>query len=110
MERTEELEPKFQTIDKLVEENTQSWKELHEAIPGIAMDTSDARLNMFIEFLTESGIMSDEQRLDFEIEFQNHIKQALDNTWEGYRKSKASRNILVPDNRGSLVDLHGNPL
>lgn len=82
--------------------NERSYEELRRETGGrFAMDTGDARLQLLIETLTELGVITEEQRLDFEIKFHTQVEEALNNAWAQVRELKkraAQPQLVVPGN------------
>lgn len=74
---------------ELLEGNERSYRELVSASHGqFKMNASDLRREMFIDHLVEIGVVTDEQRWDFEIKFNENIEENLEKNWASFRESQ----------------------
>lgn len=74
-----------------------SYEELVKEIPDFTMDTTAARLHIFIEHV-KKNLMTEEQDLKFEIEFYKKIDETLDQIWTRWRESKKKKlSVPAPD-------------
>lgn len=96
--------------DELEAGNERSYQELREATHGrFSMDTSDLRREMFMAKLVEWGLVTEEQMLDYNIEFHEKVDEALSGAWADFRAATKPKIALV-QKPSKLVDGHGRPL
>lgn len=107
-----ELEFKKKRIIKLGEGNQRSYNELLEASNGMMqMDTSDMRRELMFDFMVEIGLITEDQRYDFEIKFHEKVETALNDAWTQLREGeKAASALSVVKKPKGLVDQYGRPL
>lgn len=104
------LEIKTKRKAELEAGNERSYRELLEATRGrIQMDTSDMRRELLLEKLVEWGVVTEEQMLDFDIEFHEKVEQALNDGWAQVRESQKP-NLKVVKKPGKLLGADGRPL
>ena len=91
--------------------NNRSYNELRQKLgPQFIMDTGDLRRELFMKHLLKWGIITEEQGLEFEIEFHSQVESSLNGAWEEVRKEEGGRNLTVVKNPTGLVDQHGRKL
>jgi hypothetical protein len=97
---------------RLDDENGEVYKELQAHIKGFAMDTTGPRLNLLIAHLMAAGVMSEEQWLDFEIEFHEKVKAAMEKPLSELQTAKRRQGLAVvrEPRKSGLVDRTGKPL
>lgn len=102
---------KQKRITELAEGNERSYAELIETLAPrpFNMDTSDVRRELFIEFLEKWGVITEEQRLDYEIAFHEKVEEALNGVWEQVRQQKQPK-LSVVKKPSKLLDAQGRPL
>lgn len=109
-----DVEHKRKQVEKLEAGNERSYAELRQATENrFSMDTSDMRRELLIDSLVEWGIITEEQVLDFDIEFHNKVEVALNDAWSQYREMKAEAErpkIAAVTKPSKLVDQNGRPL
>ena len=108
------IEAKKNELEKLSAGNQRSYSEIQQATDGmLRMDFQSARSEMFIDFLQECGIISEEQRVDFELRFQNTVEQSLKDAWEKVRQAEKQVKLHVPASArqgASIVGMDGRPI
>lgn len=105
-----QIEHKRKKAEELEAGNERSFQELREATHGrFGMDTSDLRREMMLDKLVEWGVVSEEQRLDFDIEFHTKVEEALSTAWTNFRAAQKP-NLSVVKKPSKLVDGKGRPL
>ena len=105
-----DLEHKTKRVEELEAGNQRSYEELRKVTQGrFRMDTSDLRRELFIDNLVKWGIVTEEQVMDFEIEFHEQVEKALNTQWEKFREA-AKPNLTVVKQNTSLLDQHGRPI
>ena len=102
------IESKRKKVEELEAGNQRAYDELRKATRGqFGMDTSDLRRELLIEMLIEWGILSEEQKLDFDIEFHKQVEKALGDAMTQIKQQAEPRliikqkapNLLGPDGR-----------
>lgn len=105
-----DVEHKKNKVAKLEAGNQRSFDELREATgKRFTMDTSDLRRELLIEFLVDWGVITEEQRLDFEITFHEQVEDALNEAWDSWKQSQKPK-ISIVKNDSKLLDQHGRPI
>lgn len=97
-----DLEDLQRKHDKLAEENQASYQQLQQQA-GVTMNTESMRLNLFIDFATEIGLLTEEERLNFEILFHERVKESLDGVWEQYRAAAKKQQLATPKKPGLII-------
>lgn len=99
-------------ITELEAGNQRSYTELLEKTKGRAkMDTSDMRRELFIDHLVEWGVISEEQKLQFDLAFLKKVEEALNDFWAQWRAAQeAPPKLQVVKKQAKLVDGRGRPL
>lgn len=112
-----DMEHKAKKAAELAAGNERSYAELQaetHALGGrYSMDTGDLRRELFIESLVKWGIISEDQKLDYDLEFHAQVETALNEAWEQVREAKkqrGQRHLVVAKKPEGLVDQHGRPL
>jgi hypothetical protein len=91
--------------------NNRSYNELRQKLgPTFTMDTGDMRRELFMKHLLKWGIITEEQGLEFEIEFHSQVESSLNGYWEELRKQEKGRGLTVVKNPDKLLDQHGRPI
>jgi hypothetical protein len=91
-----DIEHMKKKIEELEAGNQRSYEELLKATQGRAtIDTSDFRRELLIEKLIEWGIVTEEQRLQFELEFHTKVEEAINNTWAKFREAQGRAKLSV---------------
>lgn len=105
-----DIEHKRKKVAELEEGNQRAYMELREATNNrFSMDTSDMRRELFIEKLVEWGLVSEEQKLDFDIEFHSQVEEALVGAWQQFRAAQTPK-LQVVKKPSTLLDSKGRPL
>lgn len=112
------VEAKKRHVAALEAGNLRSYNELGEAVQAnfgrvINMDTGDTRRETLIEHLVLTGVWTEEQRLDFEIDFHSRVEERLDEEWEKVREAIAEAKkpkLQAVKKKNVLLDQHGRPL
>lgn len=86
-----DLDHKRRKSEELESGNQRSYEELQEKVPRFTMDTSDMRRELFIEHLVTWGIITEEQKLDFDIAFHEKVDKALDGAWASWREHQEQK-------------------
>lgn len=106
-----EFEAKQKRVEALENGNQRSYEEIREATHGrFAMDTSDLRRELLIAHLVRWGLITEEQHLDYEIEFHEQVEAALNRAWEQLRENEKKAKLSVVKNPTKLLDKNGRPL
>lgn len=107
-----DIEHKRKKVEDLEGGNQRSYTELREATGGrFSMDTSDLRRELLIDHLVEWGIISEDQKLDFEIKFHTEVEQALSGAWQQYRDARRHQaKLSVVKKPTALLDQNGRPI
>lgn len=109
-----DIEAKKSKLEKLTAGNQRSYTEIMEVTGGqLRMDFQSARAEMFIDFLESAGVISEEQRVDFELMFNETVDEALTKAWEQVRQAEKQVKLHVPASaRGDakIVGLDGRPI
>lgn len=91
--------------------NDRAYQELQQAVGGkFEMNTADARRELFVDMLIEWGVITEEQKLDFDIRFHEKIEEALTEFWRQFREQQAASKLHLPNKGMKLVDGQGRPL
>lgn len=108
------LDHKKKKASELEEGNERSYTEIQEIIPNFTMDTSDLRRELFMKYLVEWGIVSEEQMLDFDIAFHTEVEEALNGTWAQVRAAQAAKSkkklSVVKKPEAKLLGPDGRPI
>lgn len=104
-----DLEHKQKKVVEMEEGNQRSYEELQSKLQGFNMDTSDMRRELFIEHLVLWGVISEDQKLNFEIAFHEKVEEALDGAWNKVRAAQKPK-LAVVKKPSNLLDQHGRPL
>ena len=113
---TDMLDHKKKQLQKLVEGNERAYGEMQAATGGrMNIDFDSARREMFMSKLVEWGIVSEEQMVDFDLEFHTQVETAIKKGWEDIREQQRQATqpkLVVPNQRPvRLVDPKtGKPL
>ena len=84
-----------------------SFAELQKKVKNLSMDTTGARIELLIDTLQEIGVLSKEQRLDFEIAFYEKIANSLKEMWTQLQEQERNQHPLkVVKNPGLIVPNH----
>lgn len=103
------IEDKQAQVKLAAEKNQQSYDQLRAELgPQFDMDTGDYRREMFIQYLMEVGVLTEEQVLDFEIKFHEGIWDQLEGFWVKVRETKAARMLVKP--KRTLLGPNGQPI
>lgn len=109
-----DIEHKRKKARELAEGNLRSYEELRKEVPQFAMDTSEHRQEMFMAHLMKWGIVTEDQVLDFEIEFHTSVEEALNGQWTAYREAREAAKkpqlAVVKERPKKLTDAQGRPL
>lgn len=109
-----DLEHKQKKAADMEAGNERSYGEIQEIIPTFTMDTSDLRRELFIKKMVEWGIVTEEQKLDFEIQFHAEVEEALNGTWEQVRAAQAAKSkkklTVVKSTAAKLLGPNGQPI
>lgn len=94
--------------------NERSYEEIREATSGrFTMDTSDLRRELFFKKLVEWGIVTEEQMLDYDIEFHKQVEEALSDSWAKLREAQAQpkkKLSVVQKPAPKLLGADGKPI
>jgi hypothetical protein len=112
------LAAKQRRKDELEQGNLRSYQELRATVMqhfnrDPDMDTSDMRRELLIEHLIKLGIFTEEQALDFEIEFHTRVEEKLGEFWAevNNRIAEAKKpKLSVVKKGGVLLDKHGHAI
>jgi hypothetical protein len=105
------LESKRRRIEELDTENGEVYEELQKNLPGFVMQSGEVRFNMLIDAFKEADLLPEEFWLDFEIAFQEKIKEALAGPLAQLQEARRrARLTVVKKAPGKLVDGQGRPL
>jgi hypothetical protein len=104
-----DIEEKKALVQEKAEANQKSYDDLRSELgPQFDMDTSDYRREMFIQYLMEIGVITEEQVLDFEIKFHEGIWTQLEGFWLQVREHKAKQKLIKP--KHTLLGPGGQPI
>lgn len=104
------LDAKRNRAAELESGNQRSYEELQEVTKKrYSMDTSDMRRELFIECLVKWGVVSEEQKLDFDIAFHERVEEALNGAWAKFREANNPKLQVVRSDK-RLTDKHGRPI
>lgn len=112
------LASKRRRVEEAEAGNQRSYTELQQAIAEAGgrwggMDTSDMRRELFIQQLVEWGIITEDQVLDFELEFHKRVEDSLNQQWESFRQQLAeakARKLSVVKKPDVLLGPDGQPM
>jgi hypothetical protein len=93
--KMEEIDILTKRLKKLVESNHESYTLLTGKLPNMEMNTTDARLQTLLEALCET-VWTEEQYLNFEINFNRKIEKALHDAWDQIRAQEKAASLIVP--------------
>lgn len=101
MTKKKTIEEKRAYLKEVHEDCGERWAFLQQGLPpGTALNTMEMRVNTLIIFLVEWGLISEDQKVDFEIKFaeniQDHLiamKKDYDEQMEAARKPK----LVIPN-------------
>jgi len=108
MTKNKTPEEKIEYLQSLFKDCDERWNFLKAALPpGTAMNTVELRLNTFIIHLVEWGIITEDQKLDFEIKFAETIQDQLIAMRKDYdeQAAAASKPKLVIPNAAQAAQL-----
>jgi hypothetical protein len=106
---TETLDHKKTRLQKLLEGNERAYAEMQQATGGrMNIDFDSARREMFIDSLVTWGVITEEQKVDFDLAFHEQVEQAIKQGWADIREQQrqaAQPKLVVPSQRPvRLVD------
>jgi len=105
------LASKRRKVEELDNANGETFNEIQKAVPDFAMDSTSVRLHMLFELLKKSDIFPEETWLDFELDFQGQVKEALEPMLARVQQKLARSKLSVVKKAPSrLVDGQGRPL
>lgn len=105
------LASKRRRVEELDNANGETFNTIQKAVPDFAMDSTSVRLHMLFELLKGSDLFPEETWLDFEIDFQTQVKEALEPMLARVQQHMArSRLSVVKKAAPKLVDGQGRPL
>ena len=93
---TEEKSERKIYCEKLEEENNQSWQELQQHVPGFRLNVEQAQVGLLVQALVNTNVWTEAQATEYEITFQETVKETLDQTWEAVRNAKSKRTLVKP--------------
>jgi hypothetical protein len=112
------LDSKKKKLDSINEGNLRSYQEFGEAVMDnfgqqVDMDTGDLRRETLIKHLVITGVWTEEQALDFEIEFHTKVEERLNSEWERLRTAIAEQKkprLQTVQRPSVILDAQGRPI
>lgn len=104
--------------EKIEAGNLRSYQELEQkmkemGVRGFTMDTGDTRLAILIDHLLIWGLITEDQRWDFELAFHARVEDELGEVWKKVREVESERDkprIATPPPSGGLLGPNGQPI
>jgi len=82
--------------EKLETENNDSWRELQQHIPGYRMNVEQAQVGLLVQALVDTHVWTEAQAVEYEITFQETVKETLESAWQAVRNQRSQRTLVKP--------------
>lgn len=100
MTKNKTVDEKRAYLQSVQADCTERWDFLQRGLPpGTALNTIESRLNTLVVFLEEWGLITEDQRLDFEVKFAENIQDHLINMKKDYDAQMKAANtpkLVIP--------------